>query len=102
MPSRTQQVAYAVCASVFSFWFTIRVFEPLWPNAETRPLILPLCWLFLMSIALFFCLPSLMALIRSKRWLIAAAVALTAVSPVFSGYLALLIQQHLIGFILSE
>jgi hypothetical protein len=102
MPSRAQQVMYAVCVSAISFWVTVRVFEPLWPKAVTRPLVLPMFWLLLTSISFLLCGPSLSAFIKGKRWAKAAVVAFIALAPIFAGYLALLLQQYTIGFVLGE
>lgn len=102
MPTRTQQIFYSICASCFSFWFTVRVLEPLWPKAEARPLILPTLWLLLSAFALCFSFPFLASSMKNRRWIIVALLLLMAIGPILAGYIALLLQMSSIGFVLSE
>lgn len=102
MPNRTQRVFYGLCISLFSFWLTLRVLEPLWPKARARPIGLPMSWLFLTVCAFCVCMPSLARSIRNERWLKVAILVGVSLGPICLGYLGLQLQLNIIGFELAE
>ena len=98
---RREFLGLALLISLFTFWSTMRMFENLWPGADTRPMVLPMIHLFFTGICFLLCLPGLIHCIAERKWWTGALYGTVSVSPFVVGYLGLLIQMKDIGFILS-
>ncbi len=100
--SDANRVGYVICVTLFSFWMTISILEPLWPGAAARPMALPMYWLFLSMGSILHMHYMIGRAFRSRKYLILALLVILGIMPIIFGYIGLLAQMYSIGFELAE